>query len=160
MKLPISLKLVLIVFLFWGSETVYAGCEGGFVGASDRNPVMSSVDITFSPVYSSATTSGTSGCPNWNFSQYLDMSREKFVLIKKEALIEETVQGDGQHLHALASLMGCSTSGYPLFTNMMRLHYNRVNYYFQRPNQARRFLNHLKQWVREHPFLSQECKLS
>ena len=61
--------LVVSVFMiFFIKAEPQAACRGeGFMGISSRDPIMSWVDLTYSPVYSSASTSGTLGCKNWDF---------------------------------------------------------------------------------------------
>ncbi|MBF0239200.1 MAG: hypothetical protein HQM12_15985, partial [SAR324 cluster bacterium] len=49
------MKRMLLFCLLLGMTAMYgtsakAGCEGTYLGASSKNPIMSSVDITFSPV--------------------------------------------------------------------------------------------------------------
>ena len=54
---------VTVFMLFFIKVELQAGCRGeGFMGISSRDPIMSWVDLTYSPIYSSASTSGTSGC--------------------------------------------------------------------------------------------------
>ena len=87
---------------------LHAACAGeGFMGASSGDPVMSMVDITFSPLYSSSTTSGTSGCQNWDFALHLQKEREKFVRIRHQQLLEQSSAGDGPLLEAWSMLMAC-----------------------------------------------------
>ena len=76
----ILLLIVLLVFLPTFMIPLQAGCTSkGFLGATPEDPVMSVVDISLSPVYSFATTSGTSGCKNWDFGQLLKNERINFV---------------------------------------------------------------------------------
>jgi len=63
------------------------------MGVSTNDPIMSWVDLTSSPVYTSASTSGTSGCKNWEFSQYLERTRRQFIKKSQRQLLVETVQG-------------------------------------------------------------------
>ena len=77
------------------------------MGVSTNDPIMLWVDITYSPVYSSASTSGTLGCKDWNFSQFLEQSQMQFLQQSHTQLLVETVQGHGPHLEALAKLMTC-----------------------------------------------------
>ena len=60
--------IVSVFILFFIKAETQAACRGeGFMGISSRDPIMSWVDLTYSPIYSSASTSGTLGCKNWDF---------------------------------------------------------------------------------------------
>ena len=61
------LAVSVFMFFFIKAES-QAACRGeGFMGISSRDPIMSWVDLTYSPVYSSASTSGTLVCKNCDF---------------------------------------------------------------------------------------------
>ncbi|GIT07929.1 MAG: hypothetical protein CM1200mP30_15590 [Pseudomonadota bacterium] len=61
----------------------------GFMGISSRDPIMSWVDLTYSPVYSSASTSGTLGCKNWDFGyeRYTEYVLRQFIKKSHEQLM-------------------------------------------------------------------------
>ena len=78
--LPAEVLAFAFILLFCVNTQLHAACRGeGFMGVSTNDPIQSFVDITFSPVYSSASTSGTLGCKDWNFSQFLEQSRMQFL---------------------------------------------------------------------------------
>ena len=63
-----KLSAVSVFLLIFIKAEPQAACRGeGFMGISSRDPIMSWVDLTYSPIYSSASTSGTLGCKNWDY---------------------------------------------------------------------------------------------
>ena len=110
-----------LIFLFLGASFQLKGaCRGeGFMGISSKDPIMSWVDLTFSPVYTSASTSGTSGCKNWDFpyEQYMEYVIREFIDNSQKQLLAETVKGYGTHLEAL-SMMTCPKSSFKNFNFM------------------------------------------
>ncbi len=74
------------------------------MGFASENPGMFSVDLTLSPTFAAASTSGTSGCQQWHYAQ----EQDRFLETQWEQLAQESAQGGGPHLMALSRLMGCS----------------------------------------------------
>ncbi len=74
------------------------------MGFASDDPGMFSVDLTFSPTFMAGSTSGTSGCKQWHYTQ----EQERFLETQWEQLAQEHAQGGGPHLVALSHLMGCS----------------------------------------------------
>ena len=95
----VSLFLTVSFFLFFFVKAeLHAACRGeGYMGISSRDPIMSWVDLTYSPIYSSASTSGTSGCKNWDFGyeRYTEFALRQFLKKSHEQFLSETVQGKG-----------------------------------------------------------------
>jgi len=149
---------ILVIFLMGWGGSAHAGCEGTFVGATDDNPIFSSVDVTFSPTYSGATTSGTSKCPNWDFVQYLDKSRQQFIVKEKLRLMEEIAQGQGRQLNALAQMMGCPATGYSPFSKLLHDHYQQVSKHLMDVDHSKQVLDLVKAWVQANPVLKNECQ--
>ena len=93
---------VSVFMLFFIKAEPQAACRGeGFMGISSRDPIMSWVDLTFSPIYSSASTFGTSGCKNWDFGyeRYTADVLRQFLKKSHEQLLSETVQGPVSYTH-------------------------------------------------------------
>ncbi len=153
--------LVFTVLTFGQPKTTQAACRGeGFLGITSKDPIMSWVDLTFSPIYTSASTSGTSGCKNWDFAKYLDHARIKFLMVSHQQVLMETVQGGGSHLNALTLLMDCSEPSQPEFSQMLWGHRKQTIAIFQNSNQAPEFLTTLRKWIKKDPDLSLTCKIS
>ena len=152
---------VLITLLFGYICHLQAACRGeGFMGISSKDPIMSWVDLTFSPAFTSSSTSGTSGCKNWEFSQYLDHERRQFINNSHEHLLVETVRGQGPHLEALSRLMECSQSSSELFSEMLWEHRQQTVEYFKTAEQTKEFIIELSKWIMEDTELRENCKLS
>ena len=138
---------------------LHAACAGeGFMGASSGDPVMSMVDITFSPLYSSSTTSGTSGCQNWDFALHLQKEREKFVRIRHQQLLEQSSAGDGPLLEAWSMLMACPREVQPRFNDLMRNHFPESEEVLNSPERMSTYPNRVLGWIRQDPVLSHACQ--
>ncbi|MBC8259044.1 MAG: DUF3015 family protein [SAR324 cluster bacterium] len=156
----ILFSFTLLLFLNLNNELL-AACRGeGFVGISNNDPIMSWVDLTYSPTYSSASTSGTSGCKNWDFSQYLEDVRLQFVEQSQVQLLAETVQGHGPHLDALSRLMTCPESTTNVFSGMLWNHRLQTITIFETSNKSREYLAELRKWILDSPELRNSCRIS
>ena len=159
--LPAGVLAFAFILLFCVNSQLHAACRGeGFMGVSTNDPIMSWVDITFSPVYSSASTSGTLGCKNWNISQFLEQSRMQFLQKSHTQLLEETVQGHGPHLEALAKLMTCPQSSAEAFSKMLWEHRQQTVQIFETAKQTPEFLAELRKWITANRQLRNNCSLS
>ena len=90
------------------------------MGIASKDPGMLSVNVTFSPTFAGASTSGTSGCKKWNFSAQV---RQEFVESQWVQLREASAQGRGEHLSVFSNVMGCETEGLHVFSQMMKSNY-------------------------------------
>ena len=156
--------LVISVFmLIFIKAKPQAACRGeGFMGISSRDPIMSWVDLTYSPVYSSASTSGTSGCKNWDFGyeRYAENVLRQFLKKTHEQLLFETVQGQGPHIDALSRLMSCPHSSIDTFSDMLKEYRQQTVEIFATSSQSNEFLNELKLWIQNNSELRETCRLS
>ncbi len=110
--------------ILFSTPTAWAYCnKNEYLGITSGSPTMSTVDVSLSTFYSTTSTSGTSGCTNWDFVEYLEEVQKRFIATNHQILVEEVAQGTGVHLETLGRLMGCSASSYPLFSNMLRQYY-------------------------------------
>ena len=158
----LTILLLLSSILLLGESTqLHAACRGeGFMGVSSNDPIMSWVDLTYSPTYSSASTSGTLGCKNWNFTQYIEHVRRKFLKQTHSQLLAETVQGHGSHLEALTTLMTCPPSSVETFSGMLWEHRQQTVEIFETSKQSQEFLTELRKWIKANPELRNTCRLS
>ena len=155
------LLLLSSILLLGKSAQLHAACRGeGFMGVSSNDPIMSWVDLTYSPTYSSASTSGTLGCKNWNFTQYIEHVRRKFLKQTHSQLLAETVQGHGSHLEALTTLMTCPPSSVETFSGMLWAHRQQTVEIFETSKQSQEFLTELRKWIKANPELRNTCRLS
>ena len=156
-----SFFAVLIVSLFGHNYQLQAACRGeGFLGVSSKDPIMSWVDLTYSPVYSSASTSGTSGCKNWDLTQYLEREQRQFIKKSHQQLLVEMVRGQGPHLVALARLMECPQSSSKVFAVMLWEHRQHTVHFFETAKQTPEFMTELRKWIKGDPELRKTCGLS
>ena len=159
--LPVGVLAFALILLFFGNIQLHAACRGeGFMGASSNDPILSLVDITYSPVYSSASTSGTLGCKNWDFSQFIEQSRKQFLQQSQTQLLVETVQGQGPHMEALAKLMSCPQSSVAVFSKMLWEHRLQTVQIFETAKQTPEFLAELRKWIEANRELRNNCGLS
>ena len=93
------------------------------MGLASKDPGMLSVNVTFSPTFAGASTSGTSGCKKWKFSAKV---RQEFVESQWALLREASAQGRGAHLAVFSNVMGCETKGLHVFSQMMKSNYKRL----------------------------------
>ena len=159
-------KIILIVsffMIFFFKAELQAGCRGeGFMGISSRDPIMSWVDLTYSPIYSSASTSGTSGCKNWDFGyeRYTEYVLRQFLKKSHEQLLSETVIGKGPYIEALSRLMACPHSSIDTFSDMLNEYRQQTVEIFYNSGQSSEFLNELRLWMQKNPELRHKCLLS
>ena len=154
---------VSVFMLFFIKTELQAACRGeGFMGISSRDPIMSWVDITYSPIYSSASTSGTSGCKNWDFGyeRYTEYVLRQFLKNSHQQLLSEAVQGKGPHIEALSRLMACPHSSKDAFSDMFKDYRQQTVEIFSTSSQTNVFLTRLRLWMKKNPELRETCRLS
>ena len=154
---------VSVFMLFFIKAEPQAACRGeGFMGISSRDPIMSWVDLTYSPIYSSASTSGTSGCKNWDFGyeSYTENVLRQFLKKSHDQLLFETVKGQGPHIEALSRLMACPHSSKDAFSDMLKEYRQQTVEIFATSIQSTEFLTELKLWIQKNPELRETCGLS
>ena len=154
---------VSVFMVFFIKSEPQAACRGeGFMGISSRDPIMSWVDLTYSPVYSSASTSGTSGCKNWDFGyeRYTEYVLNQFLKKSHEQFLSETVQGQGPHIETLSRLMACPDSSKDAFSDMLNVYRQQTVEIFSTSKQSAKFLIELRLWMQKDPELRETCGLS
>ena len=160
----VNLFLTVSLFLcFFVTTELKAACRGeGYMGISSRDPIMSWVDLTYSPIYSSASTSGTSGCKNWDFGyeRYTEFALRQFLKKSHEQFLSETVKGQGPHIDALSRLMSCPYSSKEVFSDMLKEHRQQTVEIFSTSKQSGNFIVELRLWMQKKPELREKCRLS
>ena len=160
----VNLFLTVSLFLcFFVTTELKAACRGeGYMGISSRDPIMSWVDLTYSPIYSSASTSGTSGCKNWDFGyeRYTEFALIQFLKKSHEQFLSETVKGQGPHIDALSRLMSCPYSSKEVFSDMLKEHRQQTVEIFSTSKQSANFIVELRLWMQKNPTLREKCRLS
>ena len=152
---------VLMVLLLSNNYKLQAACRGeGFMGVSSKDPIMSWVDLTYSPLYTSGSTSGTSGCKNWDFSKYLEREQMQFIKKSHQHLLLETVRGQGPHIEVLSRLMECPQSSSEIFADMLWEHRQQTVQLFETAKQTPEFIIEISKWIKADPELRNNCGMS
>ena len=119
MQILVPLALSILFLQFW-TDPILACNRGGPMGLASKDPGMLSVNITFSPTFAGASTSGTSGCKKWHFTAQV---RKEFVEQNWTQLREESSKGRGENLVVFSDVMGCGIKGRIPFGQMLKEHY-------------------------------------
>jgi hypothetical protein len=98
-------------------------------------------------------TSGTSGCDASKTVQ-LEKKQEAFLASNFEILTEEISRGKGEHLVALAILMGCPKQAHQKFTLLMKQQYS---FYYNDNKSPNQMINQTKHMIYQNNFLSRSC---
>ena len=154
--------LVLALFLlpaaFAMAEEKGSGCGLGkklFAGKSGTgNHVLAATTNGTSGNQTFGITSGTSGCDK-DAVILNEKEQEVFVAANLANLSQQMAQGDGEHLRALATLMGCSTSVYTDFAGMTQAKYDALFPVVETGTPE--LLSGLKREMSAHPTLSAAC---
>ena len=112
--------LLLTTVVIFGGGSAWACHKGGPMGFATNDPGAFSLDITMSPTYSGASSLGTAGCKDWDYSQH---QRNHFLETQWTFLSEDAARGKGEHLTAFYRIMGCSKGRETHFTAYIRNNY-------------------------------------
>ncbi|MGK5093107.1 DUF3015 family protein [Deltaproteobacteria bacterium TL4] len=142
------------IILFLGLSLVDPGwaCHrGGAMGFANKDPGMFSIDVTFSSFIPFSSTSGTSGCKNWDYTL---LETQTYVAAQWDRLSEDAAKGAGLHLNAFSQLMGCSAEHKTVLKGLVHEHY--ATLFFQTealdPEQSsQRFLLKLESILSQSP---------
>jgi Protein of unknown function (DUF3015) len=96
-----------------------AGCGLGSLIFGDTNGAVQIIAATTNGSSGSQTfgiSSGTSNCDTSGFDMS-QLNQEQFVASNFSGLAKEAAIGEGEHLEALAGMMGCPTDKQPLFNS-------------------------------------------
>ena len=144
-----ALLLALTGILFW-SEILLACHRGGPKGFADNDPGAFSLDVSSSPTYIAASTVGTAGCKNWDYARQQQLH---YIQDQWSVIGEDASRGHGEHLTALAQIMGCIKSDQVEFGIMM--HHNYLSL-FQKTDTGINFLQKLEDLLSQNQSIS--CK--
>ena len=114
--------LLLTTAVIFGGGSALACHKGGPMGFATNDPGAFSIDITMSPTHSCASTLGTAGCKDWDYSQH---QRNQFLETQWAFLNEDAARGKGENLTAFTQIMGCAKDKETQFAALVR-----NNYYF------------------------------
>ena len=143
-----EIVLLLAIGVFLCSKTLWACHKGGPMGFATNDPGGFSLDITLSPTFTGASTKGSSGCKDWDYSHH---QRIQYLKTQWTFLSEEASQGKGENLVALAKIMGCNTEMQVEFADLLRHHYFSL---FNNTETHSKFLLKLETLLTKYPSLS------
>ena len=115
-----AVLLALPGILLW-SDILLACHRGGPMGFADNDPGAFSLDISSSPTYTAASTVGMAGCKNWDYARQQQLH---YIQDQWSVIVEDASRGSGEHLTALAQIMGCNKSDQVDFEIMVHHHYS------------------------------------
>jgi len=160
------MKRVLVALAFFslafGSAAFAAndgpGCGLGGQAMAGKSGLLFDLVATFLNAFSGTQTfgmtSGTSGCKTDSVIMN-DKAQEAFVADNLGTLNQEMAQGQGEHVTALASLMGCPTAAYGEFARVSQESYGTV--FASADVQAGAVLASLEDELGRHPALASSC---
>ena len=133
--------------ILW-SEAAFACHKGGPMGFANNDPGAFSLDVTLSPIYTGASLSGTAGCKKWDYGWH---QRIQYLETQWTFIREEASQGEGEHLIALAQIMGCTAERQAQFVVLVRDNYSSL---FNEKEDRSIFLLKLETLLSQNPSLS------
>ena len=142
-----TILLLAIVTILW-SEAALACHKGGPMGFASNDPGAFSLDITLLPTYTGASLSGTAGCKEWEYGWH---QRIQYLETQWTFIREEASQGEGEHLIALAQIMGCTAERQTQFVVLVRNNYSSL---FNEKEDRSVFLLKLETLLSQYPSLS------
>ena len=98
-------------------------------------------------------TSGTSNCSGAGGFASREAEEKMFVTANHDAIVQETAQGSGEHLNALASMMGCGKSSDAAFAAKMKKNYKNIT----STQTSDEMLNEVKTMISADSGLSKAC---
>ncbi len=101
-----------------------------------------------------AITSGTSNCGGRGGFAKADAQKEMYVSANYDAITQEMAQGRGEHLNALANLMGCNDEGTKIFNNTLKKNYRTISSQATTPEAL---INTVEKTVATEPTLKTAC---
>ena len=118
------------------------------MGFANNDSGAFSLDITLLPTYTGASLSGTAGCKKWEYGRH---RRIQYLETQWTFIKEEASQGDGEHLIALAQIMGCTAESQTQFSFLVRENYSSI---FNNTECRSVFLLKLETLLSQNPSLS------
>ena len=99
-------------------------------------------------------SSGTLNCKKAGGVANREAEQNMYIATHRNAILEEAVQGSGEHLDALASVLGCDKASDAAFASSMKKNYKTV----AAEENPERLILGIKKVISSDPELSQSCK--
>ena len=145
-----SVLLALPGILLW-NEILLACHRGGPMGFANNDPGAFSLDVSSSPTYTAASTVGMAGCKNWDYARQQQLH---YIQDQWSVIVEDASRGSGEHLTALAQIIGCNKIDQVDFGIMVHHHYSSL---FQKTDPGINFLLKLEDLLSQNQSMS--CKV-
>ena len=142
-----TILLLATATILW-SEAALACHKGGPMGFANNDPGAFSQDITLSPTYTGASSSGTAGCKDWDYGRH---QRIQYLETQWTFIREEASKGKGERLIALAQIMGCTAERQAQFAVLVRNNYSSL---FNEKEDRSVFLLKFETLLSQNPSLS------
>ena len=142
-----AVLLALPGILLW-NEILLACHRGGPMGFADNDPGAFSLDVSSSPTYIAASTVGTAGCKNWDYARQQQLH---YIQDQWSVIGEDASRGSGEHLTALAQIIGCNKIDQVDFGIMVHHHYSVL---FQKTDPDINFLLKLEDLLSQNKSIS------
>lgn len=127
-------KFLLVVIAFASSSAMAAGYKSAGCGLGSmviqEEGFMQVLAATTNGTSASQTfgiTSGTSNCAGAGGVSKAAVKQEVYVSSNFDSLSQEMAQGNGEHIAALANVMGCEKSVTPHFGKVLKANYKNMN---------------------------------
>ncbi len=160
MKKSLVLTVAISAFSFAGMAYAggykSAGCGLGSLVIQDDG-IVQIFAATTNGTFGSQTfgiTSGTSNCGGSGGWAKNDAAQKMYVSSTYDSITQEMAQGSGEHLNALASILGCDKDSAPEFSALMKKDYKNIVGQSQEPAQM---LEAVKKDVSSNPQLKKSC---
>ena len=158
----LGLSVTLLASSGWAQKAPKYGMAGCGLGArvfeGQNDPFSQVLAATTNGTFGTQTfgiTSGTSECTSDGVIRS-ERAREAFAEANFESLTQEMAQGEGEHLRAFASLMGCSAESFNDFGHLTQRQYTRIV-----PRDAItpvELIDAVQQSIASDPVLSRSCQ--
>lgn len=159
MGLKLKIILISLGWIFLIPRVGIACHKGGSMGLAKGRPGALSADFTYSFTFTSASTSGTSGCKNWDFVKFRQEAQKQYIAQKWEYLSEEAARGSGAHLQALAQLIGCAPQSSSQFNQFLQKHHASLFASSVSQKKPQAFLKNLKKLLAKQQTLVSTCQI-
>ncbi len=99
-------------------------------------------------------STGTLGCSKAGGVANRDAEQNMYIATNRDVIIQETAQGSGEHLNALASVMGCEKSSDAAFAATLKKNYKTV----ASEESTEKMLKDIKNVISSDAALAHSCK--
>ena len=157
-----KLWIVVIFIISLFTSKSYAGCSKNdhFLGAPSGKKMMSTFDVTFFPIFTFSSTSGTSGCKNWDLVQ-VEQVRTQWLIGTWDQMLEDLARGQTTHITAFSNLLDCPSQVEYIRASLIRNYHvwsqEPTPYHFE---EAQQLLQKIHDSLIKNPKIKETCYLN